>query len=81
MEKMIGFVGFEMISNNDIVSIVRDFASCKIVSNMTKVSENLYNFYIYGEIPTGSEYEDYVDNELWQGDSSYEELKAKYESK
>ncbi len=75
----IGFIGLECISEKEIISILKDFSGCKMVYRLTTGGYN--TLYIYGEMPEGSEYESLVDNELLEGDATYEELKAKFESK
>lgn len=76
-----GFLLFECLSEKDIIDIFKDFSGCKIACKLSYPKDWYGSLYIYGEMPKGSEYESMVDDELWEGDTNFEELKKKFESK
>ena len=72
-----GFILFDCISNEEVSEILKDFNGVNMVYTLSKGSYN--TLAIYGKILP--KYRDCVDNELWEGEKTYENLKAQFEEK
>ena len=72
-----GFISFECISDKEVSEILKEFSGVDMVYTLSKGSYN--TLAIYGNIIP--EYRDCVDNELWEGEKIYENLKAQFEEK
>ena len=79
LEKMRAkFNRLECLSLDQVSETMSELKGCKVVVDLDRWDNN-YNLSIYGDMPDSMDYLDDMDDTDWEGEETYETLKASWE--
>jgi hypothetical protein len=78
--KKVHYVGLECISLDQMLKNMAELQGHKVIVEVHRFADNLYNLSVYGELPESWDWiGEETGDELWEGERQYEAMKLSWE--